>query len=247
LETLNTVALGPTISLIMSRTSATLKVLSVLGMLAVACRAIPIDAMENGKTPTDIGGLLEPIIARAQIPGMAALVLRGHRIVAQGVAGVRKQGASEPITLGDQFEIGSCAKAMTATLAAILIDEGNLSWDTTVTEVFGDTAGKIDPAWAPVSLRLLLEHRAGLTGEHYFSLAASILSANANLPLERRRYAAKLLSRPPDITPDTKFIYINADYILGAAMREENARLKRVVADQALNIHVLKEVNAKKW
>jgi putative transposase len=31
------------------------------------------------------------------------------------------------------------------------------------------------------------------------------------------------------------------------ALREENARLKRVVADQALNIHVLKEVNAKKW
>jgi putative transposase len=31
------------------------------------------------------------------------------------------------------------------------------------------------------------------------------------------------------------------------ALREENVRLKRVVADQALNIHVLKEVNSKKW
>lgn len=31
------------------------------------------------------------------------------------------------------------------------------------------------------------------------------------------------------------------------ALREENSRLKRVVADQALNIQVLKEVNAKKW
>jgi putative transposase len=31
------------------------------------------------------------------------------------------------------------------------------------------------------------------------------------------------------------------------ALREENAQLKRVVADQALNIHVLKVVNAKKW
>jgi len=30
-------------------------------------------------------------------------------------------------------------------------------------------------------------------------------------------------------------------------LREENAQLKRVVADQALNIHVLKIVNAKKW
>jgi putative transposase len=31
------------------------------------------------------------------------------------------------------------------------------------------------------------------------------------------------------------------------ALRDENARLKRLVADQALNIQVLKEVNAKKW
>ena len=31
------------------------------------------------------------------------------------------------------------------------------------------------------------------------------------------------------------------------ALRDENARLKRIVADQVLNIHVLKEVNSKKW
>lgn len=31
------------------------------------------------------------------------------------------------------------------------------------------------------------------------------------------------------------------------AMEEENARLKRVIADQALNILVLKEANSKKW
>src|SRR6478735_8602846 len=31
------------------------------------------------------------------------------------------------------------------------------------------------------------------------------------------------------------------------AMEEENSRLKRLVADQAVQIHILKEVNAKKW
>jgi putative transposase len=30
-------------------------------------------------------------------------------------------------------------------------------------------------------------------------------------------------------------------------LRDENARLKRIVADQSLNIQVLKEVNSKKW
>lgn len=31
------------------------------------------------------------------------------------------------------------------------------------------------------------------------------------------------------------------------AMSEENARLKRIVADQAVQIDILKAVNAKKW
>jgi putative transposase len=30
-------------------------------------------------------------------------------------------------------------------------------------------------------------------------------------------------------------------------LEEENSRLKRLVADQAVQIHILKEVNAKKW
>jgi len=31
------------------------------------------------------------------------------------------------------------------------------------------------------------------------------------------------------------------------ALRDENARLKRIAADQLLHIQVLKEVNSKKW
>jgi len=31
------------------------------------------------------------------------------------------------------------------------------------------------------------------------------------------------------------------------SLEEENNRLKRLVADQAVQIHILKEVNAKKW
>jgi putative transposase len=30
-------------------------------------------------------------------------------------------------------------------------------------------------------------------------------------------------------------------------LEEENSRLKRLVADQALDIQILKEVNSKKW
>jgi putative transposase len=31
------------------------------------------------------------------------------------------------------------------------------------------------------------------------------------------------------------------------ALEEENARMKRIIADQAMQIDILKEINSKKW
>src|SRR5437660_4900373 len=97
--------------------------------------------------------------------GMVADVLRGERIIAQGVAGVRKRGTAERITLDNQFHLGSCAKAMTATLVAMLVEEGKLNWTTTLSELFADTVKPMHPAWEKVTLRQVLAHRAGLRFE----------------------------------------------------------------------------------
>jgi CubicO group peptidase (beta-lactamase class C family) len=40
------------------------------------------------------------------------------------------------VTTNDVFHIGSCTKSMTATLTAMLIEEGKLRWDTTIADVF---------------------------------------------------------------------------------------------------------------
>jgi len=48
------------------------------------------------------------------------------------------------VTTNDQFHIGSCTKSMTATLAAMFIEEGKLRWDTTIAEVFPESKGKMD-------------------------------------------------------------------------------------------------------
>src|SRR5690242_20277101 len=86
----------------------------------------------------------------------------GERIIAQGAAGVRKRGTAERITLDDQFHLGSCTKAMTATLVAMLVEEGKLNWTTTLGELFADTVKPMDPASEKVTLRQVLAHRAGL-------------------------------------------------------------------------------------
>jgi CubicO group peptidase (beta-lactamase class C family) len=81
--------------------------------------------------PINVDAILRSIIGTGgERFGMAAAVLRGERIIAQGAAGVRKRGAAERITLVDRFHLGSCTKAMTATLIAMFIEDGKLNWTT---------------------------------------------------------------------------------------------------------------------
>src|SRR5499427_10675590 len=84
---------------------------------------------EEDHASVNVEAILQSALGKgAERFGMAAAVLRGERIVAQGAAGVRKRGSAERITLDDRFHLGSCTKAMTATLVAMLVEEGKLNW-----------------------------------------------------------------------------------------------------------------------
>jgi CubicO group peptidase (beta-lactamase class C family) len=188
-------------------------------LLSIAALSLAAAATAGIDTPASLDATLNAAIARANIPGMVAVVLRGDTIIAEGAAGVRRKGSAEPVELGDQFQICSCTKAMTATLAAMLIDEGKLSWDTTVADLFAGTVPGINPAWKTVTLQQLLAHRAGLT-DHTLTYLRAFLSTRGSLTEQRARVAAVILSRGPDYPPGSRYLYSNSDYIVAGAALE---------------------------
>src|SRR5580765_133094 len=126
----------------------------------------PVGSSEENNAPVNVEAILQVLLGSgAERFGMAAAVLRGQCIIAQGAAGVRKRGTAERITLDDQFRLGSCTKAMTATLVAMLVEEGKLDWTSTLGELFADTVKPMHRAWEKVTLRQVLSHRAGLRHE----------------------------------------------------------------------------------
>ena len=189
---------------------------------------LPAGKME-GNAPVNVDAILQAILGRGgERFGMAAAVLRGERIIAQGAAGVRKRGTGQRITFDDRFHLGSCTKAMTATLVAMLVEEGKLNWTTTLGELFADTVKPMHPAWEKVTLRQVLAHRAGL--RHEPGGLAQVLNELVGrppraplgtLPQQRLEIARQALSRPPGIPPDTKYWYSNVGYVLAGAVLEQ--------------------------
>jgi CubicO group peptidase (beta-lactamase class C family) len=200
----------------------------------------PPGSSEEDNAPINVDAILQSMLGRgSERFGMATAVLRGERIIAQGAAGVRKRGAAERITLDDQFHLGSSTKAMTATLVAMLVEEGKLNWTTTLGELFADTVKPMHPAWEKVTLRQVLAHRSGLPFDpdglvRVFNLFrapyASLRSSPelmrpprarmGTVPQQRLEIARQALSRPPGIPPGTKYWYSNEGYILAGAVLE---------------------------
>src|SRR5258706_12168175 len=114
-------------------------------VLALAAALSPAAALggdgvpaPKGPPPRDLSPLLAPILGKHGIPGMAAAIVDGERLTALGVAGLREAGKPEKATTPDRSHLGSGTKAMTATLCAILVDEGKLRRETTPGEAFNE-------------------------------------------------------------------------------------------------------------
>src|SRR5208283_3353439 len=201
----------------------------------------PPGLSEEDNAPVNVDAILQLILGRGgERFGMVAAVLRGERIIAQGVAGVRKRGTAKRITLDDRFLLNSCTKPMTATLVAMLVEEGKLNWATTLGELFADTVKPMHPAWEKVTIRQVLAHRAGLRLDpdclaRVFNLMrapyTSLRSAPelmrpprarlGTLPQQRLEIARQALSRLPKIPADTKYWYSNEGYILAGVVLEQ--------------------------
>lgn len=169
---------------------------------------------------TGLDAEIEVIRARYGVPALTGMSFRSSAIVERGAAGVRAQGHAEGVTVNDRWHLGSLTKAMTATLAAMLIEERRLSWETTVSEVFPDLAPRFRPEYATVRLEELLTHTAGLTTEMWAVPSwPSLQGSSEPLRVQRRRLVAEYLALPPSARGT--YSYSNAGYVVAGAMLEE--------------------------
>ena len=172
-------------------------------------------------TVEDLSALLATSIAKFKLPGMAAAIVEGNHITAIGVAGLRCRGQAEKLTVDDLFHIGSDTKSMTATVVAMLVEEGKLRWTSSPAEILPkDGVSTIDPAWKRVTLEELLTHRAGVRANLDPAGLLLIRVLGESPRKERRDVCRAVLRKPPDKEPGKGFLYSNIGYVIAGVMAE---------------------------
>ena len=96
-------------------------------------------------------------------PGLAIAIVHNDSIVLMKGYGTRTMGTTQPVDEHTLFAIGSSSKAFTATLVAMLVDEGKMRWDDPATQYLPGFQ-LYDPfVTRELTVRDLLTHRSGLT------------------------------------------------------------------------------------
>ncbi|NWG23340.1 MAG: beta-lactamase family protein [Pseudorhodoplanes sp.] len=189
---------------------------------------------------------LEPVRSQFGLPALGAAVARDGRIVAAGVVGTRILGRNLPAALDDRFHLGSDTKAMTATLAGMMVDEGKLRWDSTIGAVLGADIPNLNPKFATITLEQLLSHSSGIPSDNDEIAALYFANPDAydyDLTALRRRIIGDWGSRhEPKVPEGSPFQYSNLGYIVVGAMIEkvsgepwDNLMQRRIFAPLGLN------------
>ena len=170
----------------------------------------------------ELQDLVEQVRRDAEVPAIAAAVVRGGKMVEKAVTGVRRYDRPHRIQIDDRFHLGSLTKSFTATMIGKLVEDGVLCWHTTIGEALHDIPMRTE--YRSVTLEQLLQHRGGVramcsTGE--FAEGVSTLTQRS--PAEARAALVRqVLTEEPFKMGE--YAYSNAGYVVVGYMAERVAK-----------------------
>ncbi len=156
------------------------------------------------------------------LTAVAVAVTIDGDLAAAAVSGERRRGSGIPVTVGDRWHVGSITKSMTATLLAVLEEDGLLSADDAITVLLPDV-GMADGRSA-CTLEHLMTHTAGVAANFPLQFQDVWPETAEELVAERRRLVADALAEEPESPCGERFLYSNVGYTAAGHIAETVAR-----------------------
>ena len=173
-----------------------------------------------GKTQT-LKTFADSVRIKYQIPALAYAVVSGDSIFELQILGVQRANSNLQATQNDRFHIGSNTKAITSFIAALLVKQGKIKWETKIIDLFPELKTVSKKAYWNINLQDLLTFRGKLQSYSYGNnepTQEQIIGDNSN---QRYLLAKYFLSHEPMQEDENGLTPSNADYIMAGLMLEK--------------------------
>jgi CubicO group peptidase (beta-lactamase class C family) len=167
------------------------------------CTLLTAGAGLAAEDPVD--RLVVAAMQREQVPGVGLLVMRSGQVQRASGYGLANIEHQVPVTRGTMFQSGSLGKQFTAAAVLMLVERGALKLEDPVEKYLP----AIPPAWAPITLRELLDHTSGIHDSEEDGEVFDLRHEYSDDEIIKVAY-----SYPLDFTPGSRWKYNNMGYIL---------------------------------
>ena len=196
----------------------------------LACKLSPVPEAQpapitKNSGDAELAGLIESIRVKEGLTALASAIIVNGNIYSAAAVGTREYGTDNWVTVNDKFLISSCTKAFTATLAAMLVEEGLIDWQTTIRDAFPGL--EMLSEYENITIYQLLSHRAGLpknfkSGHSTWSIDYGFDQRRGTTPeVYRLQYLEKTVQKKLLCPPGERVHYSNSGYILAGAIIEK--------------------------
>lgn len=171
----------------------------------------------NAQTTTQF---VDSVRVQYQIPELAFAVISADEIQETQILGIQRIDSDFKARATDRFHIGSNTKAITAFMAALLVEEGKIKWDTKFLDLFPELKTTSKKDYNTITLENLLTFRGKLPAYTYTFKKPTQKQITGDNAHQRYLLVKYFLSQSPmqvqnGLTPS------NADYILAGLMLEK--------------------------
>ena len=167
--------------------------------------------------------VIDSIRKYRNIPGLVYAVFSSDKLLDTACIGNKRIKVKDPVRWTNRFQIGTATSIYTSFVAAQMVKEGKISWNTTVIQVFPQLDGKIMKLYNKITLKQLLSQRAGLPEYMEQSDHREIHSLPGTPEQQRVSLVSIILKKKPKLILDsvTDASYSLAGVCIAAAMLEK--------------------------
>ncbi|MGM1061459.1 serine hydrolase domain-containing protein [Saccharothrix sp. Mg75] len=193
-------------------------------LLAAPVPAAPVPAA-RADPADDLRAYLDRALHGTGVPGMAAVVTHGDRVVL--AAGVGHDSTGAPVTADTPMRVASLSKSFTAMAVMTLVEDGRIALDEPVAAQLPGFA-MADPRHERITVRHLLHQTSGLSDTTVDVAELEDASSLAD-------HTSRLRDDSLAADPGTRHEYCNVNYALAA-------RLVEVASGRRFRDHLREEV-----
>jgi CubicO group peptidase (beta-lactamase class C family) len=148
------------------------------------------------------------------IPGLALIVKQNDKIVYAKGYGYANLAQATPASTEQRFQIGSITKQFVAAAVMLLVEDGKMALDDPISKYLGS----VPAAWAPITVRQILNHTSGLQQDIDDSVYTQ---ADSHGAYSSDQMLAVMETYMPRTTPGASYSYSNLGYELMGVIIEK--------------------------